>query len=137
MSAITGPIPPYSNPPIQPQNFNPSQFFISNISLGIQTTVTTTVNHNYVIGQLIRIIIPLFSGCREINEQTGYVLSIPSPNQVVLDIDSSNATPFATTTQPQQPQILAIGDANNGIVSSTGRSLPSTTIPGAFINVSN
>jgi hypothetical protein len=137
MSAITGPIPPYSNPPIQPQNFNPSQFFISSISLGIQTTVTTTTNMNYVIGQLCRLVIPFFSGCRELNEQVGYVLSIPSPNQVVLDINSSNATPFTTTTQPQQPQILAVGDTNNGIISSTGRILPSTAIPGAFINISN
>ncbi len=136
MSAIIGPIATYSNVPIASQNYNPSQFFISNIGLGIQTTITTTTSLNYVVGQLVRLVIPLLSGCRELNQQVGYVMSIPAANQVVLNLNSSKVSAFTITTNSQQPQILPVGDINNGIISSTGRSIPTTNIPGSFINVS-
>lgn len=137
MPVISYPIPPYSNPPIMPQFYSPSQFFISNIALGQTTIVTTTVNHNYVIGQECRLVIPFSFGCIQLNEKTGLVLSIPSSNQVELNINSQmNVDAFQTSSATTQPQILAIGDINNGIVSSTGRNIPTTNIPGSFINIS-
>lgn len=135
-SVIPGPIPPYSNVAVNPQYYQPSQFFISGITLGVTTLVTTTVNHNYVIGQLTRLIIPQFNGTRQLNEQTGMVISIPNPNQVVLNIDSSKYDLFQTSTYPTQPQILAIGDYNSGDINSSGNLNTGTYIPGSFINIS-
>lgn len=143
MTVISFPIPPYSNLPINAEFFQPSQFFISAITLGLTTTVTTTADMNYVVGQQVRLIIPPTFGCRQLNESQGYVLSIPSPTQVVLSIDSSqNVDTFKSSTATTQPQILAIGDVNTGYVSTTGRSIPTVngntqiTIPGSFINIS-
>lgn len=145
MTVISYPIPPYSNVPIQAQYFQPSRFVISAVSLGINTTFTTTANLNYVIGQQVRILIPSSFGCTQLNETQGYVLSIPSANQVVVSINSSvNVDPFiaSSITSPSSPQILAIGDINSGYTSSTGRSVPTingntnTQIPGSFINIS-
>jgi hypothetical protein len=136
MSAIVGPIPPYSNPPIEPQYFQPSNFFISAISLGIRTVVTTSVNHNYVIGQLVRLIIPPSYGARQLNEQLSYVVDIPALNQVALDVNSFNDDAFINSGLATPAQINAVGDINNGIISATGRSVPTTNIPGAFINIS-
>jgi len=134
---ITGPIAPYTNLPIEPQNYNPNAFFISTITLGQSTTVTTTVNLNFVIGQLCRLIIPPTFGCRQLNETQGYVTSIPAPNQVVLSINSSqNVDNFKTSTAFTQPQILPVGDINNGTTNATGRANTGTYIPGSFINVS-
>lgn len=141
---ISYPIPPYQNLPIEPQNYQPSRFVISAISLGQTTTVTTTGNVNYVIGQLVRLLIPSAFGTIELNEQSGYVLSIPTPNQVVLGINSSRMTAFnsSATATTSQPQILATGDVNTGTVSTTGRSIPTINgntniaIPGSFINIS-
>ena len=136
MSAIIGPIPPYSNVPISPQYYNPSQFFISAGSLGVTTTVTTTVNLNYYIGQLVRLLIPQGFGCTQLNQQTGYVISIPNPNQVVISINSSqNVDPFIAASADTQAQIVAIGDISNGVV-NTGPTNQITAIPGSFINVS-
>ncbi len=132
-----GPVPPYTNLPIESQYYNPSQFFISNITLGTTTTVTMTENMNYVIGQLVRLIIPPMFGCRQLNEQLAYVISIPSANQVTLQLDSSrNVNQFTSSSYPTQPQILAVGDINQGLINSTGRVMKSTNIPGSFINVS-
>lgn len=134
-SPIVGPIAPYSNPPINPQYYQPSRFFISAISLGSTTTVTTTEDNNYVIGQLCRLIIPPGNVSRQLNEAQGYVLSLPADDQVELDIYSSGVDTFVTTATGTQPQILAIGDINQGQINTTPSTV--TTYPaGAFINIS-
>ena len=133
----TGPVAPYNNLPIEPQNYQPRFYFISNISLGQMTTVTTTNNNDYVIGQECRLLIPPSNGCRQLNEQTGFVVSIPAPNQVTLNINSSvNVDPFTPSTFTIKPQIVAIGDVNTGAINSNGRSPTGTYVPGSFINIS-
>jgi hypothetical protein len=134
-SPFPGPTPPYSNPPIEPQYYQPSQFFISNITLGVNTTITTTKNMNYVIGQQIRLIIPPSFGTRQLNEQTGYVIAIPQSNQVVVDIFSIGMDQFINSTATTKPQILAIGDINSGPINPNGK-YTITSIPGSFINIS-
>jgi hypothetical protein len=133
---VTGPIPPYNNPPIEPQFFQPSVFYISNISLGSTTTVTTTSDNNYVIGQLVRLIVPKSSGSFQLNEQLGYVIDIPAANQVVLDINSKNSDSFISTALPKQPTINAVGDINSGAINASGNMQVKTLILGSFINIS-
>jgi hypothetical protein len=140
MTTLTGvisyPIPAYSNVPIEAQFYQPSQFFISNIVLGPTTIVTTTVSHNYVIGQEIRLIIPPYSGCRQLNGQSGFVISIPSANQVEVNIYSLGGDSFTSSVLPNQPQILAIGDINSGQTNTNGLFNQTTYILGSFINIS-
>lgn len=130
------PIPPYSNPPIEPQNFKTSNFFITAISLGLTTTVTTSVNHNYVIGQEVRLHVPQQYGSRGLGGQTGNVISIPAPNQVVLDIYSVGINPFVIGTFGDKPQITAIGDINSGAINPHARKHTHPYIPGSFRNIS-
>ena len=135
--AISGPVAPYSNVNINAQFYQPSLFIISAVTLGVTTTVTTTQNNNYVIGQEVRLIIPPTFGCRQLNGQTGIVLSVPSSNQVEINIDSSkNVDPYQSSTATTQAQIIAVGDINTGLISSTGRVLSETDVPGSFINIS-
>jgi hypothetical protein len=97
---------------------------------------------DYVIGQLVRLIIPPSFGIRQLNEMQGYVIEIPAANQVRLDIDSRGMDAFVSSSATTKAQILAIGDINTGYVSSTGRSIPTIDgntqieIPGSFINIS-
>ena len=212
-TVVSYPIPLYANVVIEADFYEPSRFVITAISTGATTTVTTSVAHNYVIGQLVRLLIPRLYGAQQLNQQTGYVLSIPSTTQVVLAIDSSFANAFIAnpltatitnatqanpcvltasnsfrtgnsidisgvvgmtqlngnryqittcttssitintdstaytayisdgtatlvTTDQQVPQIIAMGDINSGIISTSGNILPSTNVPGAFTNVS-
>lgn len=132
------PRPDYYNPPIQPQNFKPSRFVITAIALGLTTTITTSLPHNYVIGQLVRLIVSEYYGSYQLNEQTGNVIAIPTATSFILDLNSIGANTFIPTPTygPTLPQVLAIGDENSGLISSTGRSNPTTTIPGAFQNIS-
>ena len=133
---LNGPQALYNNVPIEPQFYEPSRFVISDITLGATTLVTTTEDNNYVIGQLCRLIIPPGYGCRQLNEVSGYVDSIPDTNQVILLIDSSGGNPFISADLRQQPQILAIGDINNGTTNATGRKNTATFVPGSFRDIS-
>lgn len=144
---ISGPVAPFSNLPIEPQFFQPSQFPITEITFGVTTIVTMSngtnnVAPNYVIGQLIRLVIPQKYGSGQLNGIKGFVISIPSSSQVEIDIYSIGTDPFIASPtflpgQSQTPaQILAIGDVSSGQINSNGRINLETTIPGAFENIS-
>ena len=137
-----GPVPAYANPPITPWYYQPSVFPIADITRGRTTLVTmdanttggTTVNPNYVIGQLVRFNMTFGYGIRQINKQQGYVISVPSTYVVEVDIDSRFYNDFDTTptgaTTPSQ--IIAVGDINSGQINSSGRINNLTYIPGSF-----
>ncbi len=136
MTVISYPIPAYSNVPINAQFYQPRFWFISTITRGRSTTVTTTVDQDFVVGQLVRFIIPTSFGIRQLNERQGYVTSIPSTTQVVVDIDSTAMDAFTSSSATTQPQILPIGDINTGVQNTNGRRNNITYIPGSFINIS-
>lgn len=142
-----GPRAPERNPPINPQYYAPRVFYISNITAGVTTLVTTNLPHDYVIGQTIRLVIPPTYGARQLNEQQGQVISIPAPNQVVVTINSVGSDPFIPVPVfgPTPPQILPIGDINNGTINNIFSQAPLTQIkspetitfiPGSFIDIS-
>lgn len=137
-SPFPGPIAPQNNPPINPQYYQPSQFFISAISLGVTTTITTSVNNNYAVGQVVRLLIPPTYGTYQLNEQTAQVINIPAANQVTLNINSKGYNAFIPSPAygPTKPQIIAIGDVNSGVINASGRSSTGTFIPGSFIDIS-
>jgi hypothetical protein len=141
-TVITFPTPPYSNPPIEPQFFQPKQFIVSAITLGPTTIITTILDMDYVIGQQIRLTIPSKYGAQLLNEQIGFVLSIPTSNSVEVDINSNGSDPFIPSPifigfeSKTPPQIMAIGDVNSGQINTSGRTSNKTFIPGSFVNIS-
>lgn len=135
-TVLSFPIPPYSNVNIVATNYNPNVFTISGISLGVKTTVTTIANMNFALGQLVRLLIPQTFGCYQLNQKTGYVLSIPTTNSVVIGINSVGVDPFIASSATTVAQIAPVGDVNNGS-SNSARTNQNISIPGSFINVSN
>ena len=118
---VSYPVPPYSNPPIEPQFYQPSRFVIAAITMGQTTTITTTTDHNYVVGQLVRLIIPILFGSYQLNEVQGYVLSIPSTTSVVVDIKSTQvnafiASPYTATITNITNSLTAVVTANNAFL---------------------
>ncbi len=143
-TVISYPIPANQNEPIQANYYQPSQFFIQDITLGQTTTITATTDMNYSIGQVIRLIIPAYFGSYQLNNQIGIVIEIPADNQVITTINSSQDVDAFIAFTPPSPllmpyvaaQILAIGDVNNGTTNSQGRANNGTNPPGSFINIS-
>lgn len=132
------PTPAQTNPPIKPGYFAPSVYEIRDVILGVDTTITTAVNHNYVIGQLVRLNIPSTYGSYQLNQATGYVIRIPTTTSVVIGINSLGFNTYTASPSyaPTLAQITPVGDVNTGLISSTGPLFPTTTIPGSFINIS-
>lgn len=141
-TVISYPIPAYQNVPIEPQFYKPRRFVISGITLGETTIVTTTLDMDYVIGQLVRLVIPPKYGSRFLNEKEGYVISIPTDNSVEIDLDSNPSDPFIPSPtfiafeSKTPPQILPVGDVNMGAINRHGRVRNKPFIPGSFRNIS-
>lgn len=139
MTVISGPVPPFSNVPIEPQYFSPWRFVISSISLGVNTTVTLVIpaitTLNYVVGQQVRFIIPPTFGCRQLNEQQGYVISVLPPSQVVVSINSIGFDAYIASSATTPAQMIAIGDLAMGAINIATQS-QGTYVPGSFINIS-
>ena len=136
---LTFPIPLYQNVEIHAEYYIPQRYVIDDITLGQTTTVITDGNHDYVVGQQIRFLIPANFGSYQLNNVKGIVISVPSPDQLVIDVDSSRSVdPFLTsaTVTTASPQIIAIGDVNSGAINRYGRTQNGTFIPGSFINIS-
>ncbi len=122
MAILTGvisyPISAYQNVPIRADYYQPSRFVISGIVLGKNTTVTTSIDHDYVIGQLVRLLIPAPYGSYQLNDVEGFVVSIPSDNQVVISIPSYNvdafiSSPYSATitgATNSNPLVLTVDD---------------------------
>ena len=138
-TVISYPIPVFQNVPIHSEYYQPNVFVIASIQRGVTTLVRTTIATNFVVGQEIRLLIPPTFGSIELNGSTGFVLSFNSPTIMEVSIDSSrNVTVFDLTAVAtiQNPQVVAIGDVNNGATNSSGLTNQGTFVPGSFINVS-
>lgn len=135
-TVISYPIPNYQNLPINSDWYTPSRFVISAVTRGNQTIVTTSTDHNYVIGQQVRLIIPPSFGIRQLNETSPFVVAIPASDEVLLDIDSSRMDAYIASSAATPAQIIAIGDIGSGAINSNGSQNQNLNIPGSFINIS-
>ena len=133
---FTGPVAPCTNFPINDQYYSPRQFIISGVTRGAQTTITTSVDHDYVIGQQVRLLIPPSFGIRQLNEKTAFVISLPASNQVLLDISSANMDTYIASSDPTPAQILPIGTINGSATNYSNVVSSLTYIDGSFRDIS-
>ncbi len=131
---------------LYPYIYEPGVSFISAITTGATTTVTTTDNHNLVVGQEIGFRIPNAYGTTQLNELPNnsvpgspvyyYVTSITSNTVFVCNAVSTGYTAFATNQTVASmvgqslPQVVAVGDVNSGGTAYSGGALyPSPSFP--------
>lgn len=119
--------------------YSPANEDISTITQAAQATVTTSSDHSFVVGNQVQFLIPSEWGMRQLNGRKGFVISIPSSTQIVVNIDTRNFDAFVTPSPPSlvvidPAQVAGVGDQNFGSLSPGGVfSLP-ITIQGAYIN---
>lgn len=102
-------------------NFNPIFYprrrFITEISVASQAVVTTSVTHQYTVGQQVRFNVPAAYGMVEINGLVGNIIGVDtstSVNSFTVDIDSSAFTAFTfplTAAVPFSPaEVIPVGE---------------------------
>jgi hypothetical protein len=135
---------------LYPFLYEPQDNYVSAITLGANTTITTTMYHNFEVGQEIAFRIPQPWGTVELNSLPnllipgspayGYVVSVTDNWTFVCNINSSSysaytanqpLTPTNTVPGLSWPQVVAVGDVNTGgLAISPGSSLyPSPQFP--------
>lgn len=125
----------------------PGVNFISSLDLsGTFVTVTTTTNHNYVVGQEIAFIVPTTFGSTQLDQLPNnitpgspiyfYVSQLLSNNSFVCTAVTAGVTAFnsnqtfAGTFGRTWAQVIAAGDVNSGGFPFTGGQLyPSPSFP--------
>ena len=120
---------------LYPFLYLPEDNFISAITTGATTTVTTTMYHNFEVGQEVAFRIPSLWGTTQLNSLPniltpgkpfyGYVVSVTDNWTFVCNINSNSFTAFnvfnvdaaAVPTNVTYAQVLSVGDVNTGGVS--------------------
>lgn len=134
---------------LYPFLYAPGVSFVEAITTGTTTTVTTTAQNNFVVGQEIAFRIPASWGTIQLNSLPnsvtpgspiyGYVVSITNSTTFVCSINSTGFTAFNTNQTVASvpglefPQVVAVGDVNTGGVAiSAGSALyPPPVVNGA------
>jgi hypothetical protein len=132
---------------LYPYLYLPGTNFISAITTGSTTTIKTTTNHNYEVGQEVAFRIPSAWGTTQLNSLPnttipgspiyGYVTSITDNLTFVVNINSSSYTAYTTAVAVANvpgltwPQVTAVGDVNTGgiTITSTSALYPSPQFP--------
>lgn len=113
---------------LQSPTFQPAMRIIAAITLGNPTIITTTFDHNYISGEIVRLNIPFGFGAQQLNQMTGTII-VTSPTTFTIDIDSLFFDAFAIPPENPghfytQAQIVPIGEVNATVRAATKNVLP-------------
>ncbi len=132
---------------LYPFLYAPGQSWVSAITTGATTTVTTSCAHNFVAGQEIGFIIPNAYGTTQLNTLPNVIIpgnpiyyivtSVTSATQFVCNAISTGYTAFnsnqtiASVPSAQAAQVFALGTYNTGSLQYSGGKLyPSPVVNG-------
>ncbi len=107
--------------------YQPAMRVISNITNGFPAIVTTTFNHQYHTGLIVRLDIPAGYGMTSANQKSGAII-VTGDTTFSIDIDTTNFVPFTTPPSypqnAQYPQVVPIGELNIYLEYATVNVLP-------------
>lgn len=78
--------------------FVPTAQLVTNVTNGVNAVVTTASNHNFNVGDAVRLIVPVAYGMIVTYLQV-IVLAI-TPTTITTNLDTSQLQPFVTPTFP-------------------------------------
>lgn len=113
-------IPSYSNPsPV----YQPAMRVIAGISNAFPATVTTTIDHDYIVGTIVRLDIAPTGGMLQANKKVGTILSIPTLDTFTIDIDTTYFDVFSVPSQfppgYNDSQVVPVGEINSILTAAT------------------
>jgi hypothetical protein len=110
--------------------FQPAKRIISAITNDFNASVTTTTDHDYIDGEIVRIYVPEGFGMEQINQQIGEI-TVTSSTTFTINIDTSKMDPFSIPADfpysKQCAQVVPIGEINSTLAAATKNVLPNGT----------
>jgi uncharacterized membrane protein len=105
--------------------FQPANRLVTAITQADAALVTTSFDHDYIIGTIVRFFIPNGYGMDQLDLQTGAILTIPTSTTFTVDIDTRDYNAFMVPASPQQfAQVTAIGEITLQTYAATMNVLP-------------
>lgn len=113
--------------PIPFPTFQPAMRLITNITRANPAVVTTSPDHQYKNGTIVRIYVYTANGMEQINQQTG-AITILSANTFSIPIDSTQYSIFIAPGMPtannDQACVVPIGELNETLKAAVQNVLP-------------
>lgn len=107
--------------------FQPSMRIISAITNANPATVTTTFDHQYINGTIIRLDIPAGYGMLEANQLFGHI-AVTGSTTFTIAIDTTQFSAFVVPVSypynEQQAQCVPIGEINETLRAAVENTLP-------------
>jgi len=100
--------------------FQPALRIISAITKAQEAQVTTSFDHDYITGEIVRLLVPIDFGMWQINKLTG-TITVTGSDTFTIDIDTTN---FDTFSVPQ--------GVNIGTTDAVTGNFTSSAVPGPF-----
>lgn len=79
--------------------FQPAVRDIVAITNSFPVSITTSFDHLYLTGLILRIVIPFNFGMQGLNKHKGSII-VTSPTTFTMEFDTTNLDPFVIPTQP-------------------------------------
>ena len=89
--------------------FVPNRQQVSAITNANPAVVTTTQDHGYLSGLLVRFYFPINFGMMQVNGNI-YEITVLSPTTFSIPVDSTNFDSFGGSTASQVPEVIPVGE---------------------------
>ncbi len=105
--------------------FQPAMREISAITQANPATVTTTFDHDYITGEIVRLYIPLDHGMIRADQLVGEI-TVTAATTFTINIDTTGFEAFVVPGASLQcPQVVPLGERNSLLLAATDNVLPS------------
>lgn len=113
--------------------YMPAMRLITAITNANPAEVTTSFDHGYISGIIVRLDVPEADGMQEINGKTG-TITVTGSDTFTIDIDTTFFEPFSIPGSPSQHQnicamVVPIGEVNELLRAAVQNVLPSGELP--------
>jgi len=109
----------------QDRPFAPRRRFINSITAANPAVITTTQNHGFAVGEVVKFVVPAAYGMTEIDGLRGTITAVGGVNTFTVNINSTGYTAFAFPTSAvaaagiTQAHVVPVGDVGNVLSGAT------------------
>lgn len=110
--------------------FQPAMRLITAITNANPAAVTTSFDHDYISGTIVRLYVPIADGMYQIDKKIG-TITVTGLTTFTIDIDTTTFDVFAIPVSPSPhtpicAQVVPIGEINSTLAAATQNVLPFT-----------
>ena len=112
---------------LESPTYQPAMRIINALTLAENATVTTSFDHDYLVGLIVRLLIPSEFGMIQANNLVGTIISVPGSGSFVVDIDTRGFDAFvlASSAVPlpwyinDYATVVPVGEVNSSLEQAT------------------